>query len=262
MHPIVTILSVGDHARPIGSYGLLLALAMVVGTFVAVRAGARAGMDVGNLIALCGFGVGGSMAGSYLLFVAVEASRGVPVGETVATGGGLVFYGAPLGGTLAMLGASRILGVPFLRFADAAIPSIPIAHALGRIGCFLAGCCFGAPWDGPWAVRFTHPFAPGAHPDVLRHPTQLYESLGLLALALAFVLVPAREVGTGRRALAYALAYAVLRFVIELFRGDAVRGVYFGGVLSTSQAISIGFALVAGAYLLRTRAGARAAVAR
>jgi phosphatidylglycerol---prolipoprotein diacylglyceryl transferase len=259
VHPIVTILSIGDHARPVGSYGLMLALAMVVGTFVTVRAGARAGMEPGNLIAVAGFGVGGSMAGSWLLFLAVEASRGVPIGQTIANGGGLVFYGAPVGGTLAMIGACRLLEVPFLRFADAAIPAIPIAHALGRVGCFFAGCCFGAPWEGPFAVRFTHPFAPGAHPDVLRHPTQLYEAFGLLTLALAFVLVPARSVGSGRRALGYVLAYAGLRFSVELFRGDSVRGLFLGGALSTSQLLSLLFAALAGALLLRQKNGSREA---
>ncbi len=262
MHPIITILEVGAHARPIGSYGLMLALAMVVGTFLAVRGGARAGLDVGNLIAVAGFCVGGSLAGSYLLFVVVEASRGVPIGETVANGGGLVFYGSPIGGTFAALVACRLLGVPFLRLADAAIPAIPVAHALGRIGCFLAGCCFGAPWDGPWAVRFTHPFAPGAHPDVLRHPTQLYEAFGLLVLALGFALAPARDVGTGRRALAYALAYAALRFTVELFRGDAVRGLFLGGALSTSQLLSLAFGALAGALLLRRQLGGREAAAQ
>ncbi|MBC7172302.1 MAG: hypothetical protein H5U40_07755, partial [Polyangiaceae bacterium] len=100
MHPIVTILEIAGHARPIGGYGVMLALAMLVGAFVTVRAGSRAGLEVGDLIALVGFAAGGGMAGGYALFVAVELARGVPLGEVLTSGGGLVFYGSPIGGVL------------------------------------------------------------------------------------------------------------------------------------------------------------------
>jgi phosphatidylglycerol:prolipoprotein diacylglycerol transferase len=248
--PIVTVIEVGGVVRPIGSYGVMLALAMLAGSFVGVRAGARAGLDVGNLIATAGFVTGFGLAGGFGLFVLVELVRGASLEDVLAHGGGLVFYGAPLGGAAGLVLATRLLELPLGRLVDVAIPAVPIAHALGRLGCFLGGCCFGAPWDGPFAVLYTHPLAPGAHPSVLRHPAPLYEALGLLVLAAVFMLRPPERVGTGRRALAYVVAYGALRFVVEAFRGDAVRGLYFGGVISTSQLLSIVFVVLAGVALV------------
>src|SRR5690606_1183579 len=164
------------------------------------------------------------------LFLGVEVGRGEDLLEVIRRGGGLVFYGAPLGGLVAVAPACRAIGLRLPGIADATIHAVPVAHALGRVGCFLAGCCYGAPFDGAWAVRFTDPLAPAAHPSVLRHPTQLYEVAGLLLLAGLFAWLPASS-GRGRRALAYVAAYAALRFVIEAFRGDGVRGFLLGGLL-------------------------------
>jgi phosphatidylglycerol:prolipoprotein diacylglycerol transferase len=258
--PVLTLVELGGQVRPIGGYGVMLALAMLAGSFIAVRAGARAGLDVGTLIAASGFVTGFGLAGGFLLFVVVELARGVPLSAILAHGGGLVFYGAPLGGALGLFFACRMLGLPLGRLVDVAIPSVPIAHALGRFGCFLGGCCFGAPWDGPLAVLYTHPLAPGAHPSVLRHPAPLYEALGLLFIAAAFMLIPPKQVGTGRRALHYVLAYGALRFVVEGFRGDEVRGLLFGGALSTSQLLSLVFAGLAAAWLFARRGRAEATV--
>jgi phosphatidylglycerol:prolipoprotein diacylglycerol transferase len=120
---------------------------------------------------------------------------------------------------------------------DVAIPALPAAHAIGRLGCFLGGCCYGRPFGGAWAVVYTDVLAPAAHPPIPRHPAPLYESLGLIALAFALALVPLRRVGAGHRGLAYLAAYGALRVGNEAFRGDAVRGAYLGGAVSTSQLV-------------------------
>ena len=249
MHPILGVLELGPFTRVVPSYGVMLSTALLVGASLTTRGAARAALDPFLVIALVAIAVGGGLAGSYALFVGVEWVRtGSPM-QAFHTGG-LVFYGGLLGGAAALAIGARRLRVPLPALADVAVPGLAAAHALGRIGCFLAGCCYGRPWSGPLAVTFTDSLAPAAHPSVQRHPVQLYESGALLLLALAFTVLPARvpalRVGSGRRALAYVAAYAVLRLGLETFRGDADRGLLCG-VISTSQLVAL--ALLAAALL-------------
>jgi phosphatidylglycerol:prolipoprotein diacylglycerol transferase len=253
VHPVVALIDVFGMTRPIPSYGVMLALSIALAGTIAARAAHRAGIDVGATIALLGFVAMGAFVGAWSTFVGVEWLRTGQLTDAV-TSLGLVFYGAPFGGGLAFAIFGRALGLPRARLADVALPAIPAAHAVGRIGCFLGGCCFGRPWDGPLAVTYVHPLAPAAHPSVPRHPVPLYEAGLLLALAFAFSLWPMRGVGSGRRLAAYFASYGVLRAVIECFRGDVVRGVYVGGV-STSQVVSVVVTLLAVGFLVARRPG-------
>jgi phosphatidylglycerol:prolipoprotein diacylglycerol transferase len=259
--PIVTIVRIGDVARPIGSYGLMMVLSILVGTSLAVRAAARARLDVGLVIATLGYTCTAAGAGAFGLFVAIEWIRtGSPLGALSEPG--LVFFGAPLLGGVALYFSTRAFRLPFGVLLDLGVPAIASAHAVGRLGCFLGGCCYGAPFSGPWAVTYTHPFAPAAHPAIPRHPTPLYESGALLVIALVFALAPPSKVGAGRRLLLYGLLYGALRFTVELFRGDDVRGVFFDGALSSSQLIALGVffgALIALAFRRPLPAGPRTA---
>ncbi|MBW2463779.1 MAG: prolipoprotein diacylglyceryl transferase [Deltaproteobacteria bacterium] len=242
-------MELGDVARPIGNYGVMLTVAILVMTGLVVRAAARARLDVGATIATMGFVWAGAGTGAFMLFVLVECLRtGTAMGAITQPGG--VFFGAPAGAAVALYLSCRAFGLPLGVLADLSPPAIAASHAVGRLGCFLGGCCYGAPSDGPLAVIYTHPLAPGAHPSILRHPTPLYEGAGLLVLGLVFALVPLGAIGSGRRLLVYCAAYGALRFVIELFRGDAVRGVYFGGVVSTSQLVALALVLGSVAALL------------
>lgn len=252
MNPIVFELEMFGVTRPIGGYGLAVALGMLVTSAVAVRAAQRAKLDVGAVIACCGYTIAGGLAGAWLTFLAVEWARtGSPV-AALQSGGGLVFYGAVPGGLLGAYLGARMLGVPFARTIDLIIPGIAAGHAIGRIGCFLGGCCFGAPHGtvespGLLSVVFTHPMSPAAHPPVPRHAVQLYESAGLMVLALVFAIVPIGKTD-GARALAYVIAYGALRLVTESLRGDAIRGLW--GPLSTSQMVSLAAMSVAGLVLM------------
>jgi phosphatidylglycerol---prolipoprotein diacylglyceryl transferase len=257
VRPILFELTLLGATRPIGGYGLAVALGMLLSGAFAARAASRARADVGAVIACCGYAVAGGLLGAWLAFVAVEWARTGSVEAALLGGGGLVFYGAVPGGVLAGWVGARMLGVPFLRIVDLSIPGVAAGHALGRIGCFLGGCCFGAEHHGPLSVTFTDPIAPAAHPAVPRHPVQLYESAGLLALSLAFALVPVRRTD-GTRALAYVVAYGALRLATEALRGDAIRGVW--GPLSTSQLVSLVLASLA-ALALAARFRARPGVA-
>lgn len=255
MHPLLGELELFGVTRPIGTYGLLMAIGILAGGVVGVRAAHRAGIDAGDALAAAGFVAGGGLFGAWILQLVVETARTGSLSLALDRGG-LVFYGAPIFGTLALYVACGPLGVPFLRLVDAAIPCIPLAHALGRMGCFFAGCCYGDETHSAIGVRFDHPLAADPSP-FLRHPVQLYEAFGLFLLSFALLVSKPARVGTGARALTYVLAYAVLRTLVERFRGDEDRGVIFG-LLSTADLISLvlGALALAGLVHLRRKAAA------
>ena len=152
--------------------------------------------------------------------------------------------GGLAGGVLAAYVYCRIKKVPFLDYFDLCAPSIAIAQGFGRIGCFMAGCCYGKETSCPIGITFTHSdFAPN-HVKLI--PTQLISS-GLNFLNMVFLLILAKKVGKkGVVAASYMITYSVGRFVIEFFRNDD-RGTILG--LSTSQFFSV-IIFVAGVLFL------------
>lgn len=258
MHPIVYDLELFGTHRPIGGYGLMVSLGVLATGFLAARAAHHAKEDWAGVIAAVGYAMIPAFLCAGALFYLVELVRSdFDVAAVIAHGPGLVFYGAVPGAALGTYYAARFLRLPWWKLIDLSVPAIAVGHALGRVGCLLGGCCFGAEWHGPWALTATDPMAPMAHPSVPRHPVQLYEALGLCLLAFVFAATPLDSKwlgapGTGRRLSLYGIAYGVLRFVVEGFRGDGVRGVFFGG-LSTSQLVSILVIAIGAAGLVRAR---------
>src|SRR5262249_25971127 len=153
------------------------------------------------------------------------------------------FYGGFIGALIASaLFFRRHPQLPFLPVADLTGPTISLGQAIRRIGCFMAGDDYGRPSDVPWAVTFTDPDAArigGAPLGVPLHPVQLYESVVCLLLFATLVRLSRRKRFDGQVILTYTLAYAVARFILEFFRGDADRGFVFGGMLLTSQFIAV-----------------------
>jgi phosphatidylglycerol:prolipoprotein diacylglycerol transferase len=181
--------------------------------------------------------------------------------------GGLTYYGGFLGAAAAAWYLLRADRFPFWKAADMAGMVVPVGLGFGRLGCTLAGCCFGTPWQSGLALTFPAGSAAseGQHragllesahlPSLPVHPTQLYEAAGALALAAFFLLwLHGRKRYDGQVFLAFVGAYAALRFVIEFFRADD-RGGLLG--LSTSQLVGLGLAV--GAFLLHRRLAARQA---
>jgi phosphatidylglycerol:prolipoprotein diacylglycerol transferase len=141
--------------------------------------------------------------------------------------------------------------LPVLKTSDFMIVALPLGHALGRIGCFLAGCCYGRPTNLPWGVTFTDPHSL-VPPELLGtplHPTQLYEACFNFLLFLLLHKLYQRPHKDGSILVCYVACYGFLRFFIEFFRGD-FRGAFWLG-LSPSQLIAIIISLIAGALWLR-----------
>lgn len=161
-------------------------------------------------------------------------------------GGGFVFYGGLIFGLLFFLFYSLILKKFDINDSYVFIPSVAIGHAIGRIGCFLAGCCYGSVCHLPWSVHM--------HGRDI-HPVQLYESFLLMGLGALSIWAIKKEIAGYKIVLSYLISYSIVRFIVEFFRGDLIRGIYWMG-LSTSQMVSIALVIAATVtwiYLLKTK---------
>jgi formylglycine-generating enzyme required for sulfatase activity len=271
MHPIALELPVPGGVREVGSYGLLLALALLVGGAVFVQGARRRGLDGGRTFVVLAAAIAGGLAGATLLYAAVSALAAAGGGAVAAAhagpdapgqalaalAGGRVYLGGVVGGAVAVALAARRLGLRLSALGDAAALALPLGHAVGRLGCLLGGCCYGAPWDGPLAVVATDPRAPAAHPPVPRHPWPVYEAAASLAVAAVVAALPARR--PWLRAGAYLGLYGAARVALEPLRGDAVRGVFAG--VSTSQLVGAALAVGGAALCARALRGGAAAPA-
>lgn len=171
--------------------------------------------------------------------------------EVLRSGG--VFYGGLICATTVAVVYMHRNALPGWRIADMGAPSIALGEAIGRWGCFAAGCCYGKESHGPFAVTFTDPFAHdavGTPLGVPLHPTQIYLSLNALVIFVILQWAYRRKTFDGEVFWLYVLLYAITRGILEIWRGDLVRGFVIPGVLSTSQGIGLVTALVAGAMLL------------
>ena len=225
------------------TYGVLLAAAYLAGLQLAMRRARARGMDPNRAMDLGIAIIVSALIGAKLLLVVVDfdhfRENPAEIFSIVRSGG--VFYGGLIAAVLVAFWYMRRHRMPLWTTCDVFAPGIALGHAVGRLGCFFAGCCYGHPTDLPWGITFTDPAAAanvGTPLGIPLHPTQLYESAAELGI-LVFLLATERRGRPfpGRTFWAYMLLYAVSRFAIEFFRGDP-RGVVLD-VLSTSQFISV-----------------------
>ncbi len=232
MHPV--LVKIGS--LHVYSYGALVAIGFLVAIRVAARETARLGYDREAFYDMAFWLVLAAIAGARLFHVAVywPYYAANPAEMYRLWNGGLVFYGGLLAAVLACIVFLRRRGIPFLPVADAAALGIPLGLSFGRIGCALAGCCYGKPTTVPWAIVFSDP-ASLAPLHVPLHPTQLYESLGGLAIYGVLAATRERFVTPGMRFWTMLILYGIARSFFEIFRDDP-RG--FLGPFSESQVVS------------------------
>lgn len=170
--------------------------------------------------------------------------------------GGLVFFGGLLGGIITGILYLKLLRVPIAPAADMIAPFLALAHGIGRIGCFLNGCCWGtiAKMPIPWAVQFpkgTSVFRKQLAQGLITrddlyclpiHPTQMYETLGNFIIFIILMIIYKKHKRTGVVSLSYIIMYGGLRFVTEFFRGDSSRPVL--NIFTVSQTIALGMFLI------------------
>ena len=244
---------------PINTYGVLLALAFLCALLVAARLAARDGLPRERVYDLGLWMLLAAIVGSKVLMLFTEPEyREDPLRlislDFLRSGG--VFYGGFVAAVIAGYFLIRRYSLPWWKTADAFAPGIALGNAIGRQGCFAAGCCWGKPTTVPWGVEFTEAGheVTGVPLGVHLHPTQLYESFGALVIFFFLLWLHRRKRFSGQVILFYALLYAVMRFTIEFFRDDP-RGDILGLTtltgLSTSQMLSLIIGVTGLIFLIR-----------
>jgi phosphatidylglycerol:prolipoprotein diacylglycerol transferase len=239
VHPI--LLELGPLT--VYSYGVLLASAYLLGLWMAVARANAAGLDGNRVLDLGIWVIIAALVGAKALLFIVDFRYFTASWDnfmTLVRSGG-VFYGGLIAAVAVCIYQLRKHRLPLWTSGDLFAPGIALGYMVGRLGCLLAGCCYGRPTEVAWAITFTDPAAAanvGTPLNVALHPTQLYESAaGLVILAVLLGTEGRGRDFPGRTFWRFVLLYSVLRFVIEFFRGDP-RGEVLG-LMSTSQFISI-----------------------
>ena len=256
---------IGDFFLP--TYGLLVTLGFLSGLWVAVRLGRRAGLNSDSLLNLGIYSALAGIGGAKLLLVLTDYDyyaanpREIFSLSTLQAGG--IFYGGLIAALVTAVLYMRRKLLPGLATADVFAPAVALGHAIGRLGCFAAGCCWGAETALPWAVTFTNPMAhqlfgtPLARP---LHPTQLYEALAEAAIFAVLYWRYARPHAPGAVIGLYLVLYSSARFAIEPLRAHDAADVRFA-FLFIDQWIALALIAV-GVWLMRRKPSPGAATPR
>jgi len=233
------------------AYGFFLALAFMSAILVAGQEARRLGLPVGRFYDLCFFIILASLIGSRVLYIILEPDKFLanPLKVFALWEGGLVFHGGLIAALATAYYYMRRHGLPWRATFDALAVGMPLGQAFGRMGCFMAGCCYGTPTDLPWAVTFTNPdtLCPLREP---LHPAQLYEALLALGVFGAVFWLRKRKHFDGQVILTYFCLAGLVRFTVEFVRhpGD-YRGPTVLGAYPLTQVVALGIAVVAGLVL-------------
>lgn len=242
------------HEGALYTYTTLFSLGVVMGGYFWVQEGRRLlSASIDSLInaSIAAFFAG--LFGARLLFILtnLENYRTGLFEIANLSSGGIVFYGGAIGGAMAIIGWAKKNRYPLGTTFNAMTPGLAFGHAIGRLGCLAHGCCYGKTCTLPWGIVFKNPRALARPLNTPLHPTQIYEILGLLALG--WLALKQNQKNQGQAFRFYLLGYGFLRFTVEFFRGDELRGSWQG--LSTSQWVSIAMIICSLFLDFRDRSG-------
>ncbi len=237
MHPESTL-----FGHEFASYGLMAALGLLFATLLSLwlthKFKLKAYITLSLIIGASSAGFLGGFLAYLLITYPLDRLPGILHDGSFSPG--FVYYGGLICGILTALLISRRAGWSFEAYSSALIPGLALAHGIGRIGCFLAGCCYGVNSNSLLSIQF--PFL-----DERVLPVQLYEAVIEFVLC-ALLIFNSLKRKTGLTEL-YILLYAPLRFILEFWRGDEIRGRFL--LFSTSQWISLFLILVVGAIRVK-----------
>lgn len=242
MYPVITI---GQLTIP--SYGLMAVLGFTAAFFIYLYQARKYGIQRCDVLYSSVYCIVGLFVGAKFLYFMISLPAVIAHSEVIVSYpvqtlsflfGGYVFYGGLAGAVAGIYIYCRKFQLKFSLFANAAAPAMPLMHGLGRIGCFLAGCCYGREYHGAFAVHYPLTGPTAQLNGTPRIPTQLMES-GFDFILFAVLIGYQKTTKKAYRPIGiYLTSYSVVRFCIEFLRGDVVRG----GLnhISTSQWISLG----------------------
>ena len=250
MYPTITVLG-----YDITSYSICAVIGIAISAlYVWAKTKKRTDLDSLQLVNIAAVSGLGAFFGAHILFGITNISKisslfsaqNSPADVArilIEMFGGMVFYGGLIGGILTGIyyikHLKHIVLDPMV-YADVFAPAIPLFHIFGRIGCFFGGCCYGM--ESKWGFVYHNAPIPESN-DVVRLPIQLIESFGNLIIFLILNHMSKKPHYNGRLMFTYLTIYPIMRFILEFFRGDVVRGFFLG--LSTSQWVSVILFIVA-----------------
>lgn len=232
-------------------YGLMIAIGILAAYVTAEYRAKKHGLDPDKIFYLVIWAVVGGFAGAKVLYFLTRL-KDIMENPSVLLdlADGFVVYGGIIGGIFSAMAYCKIKKMPFLKYFDLVMPSVALAQGFGRIGCFLAGCCYGRETDSALGIVFHNSsYAPNG---VKLLPTQLISSGLDFLLCAVLILLDRKKKGDGQIAGAYLVLYSIGRFILEFYRGDLIRGNV--GALTTSQFIAI-FVAMAGVVMIAVRNG-------
>lgn len=257
MHPI--LFHVGS--LPVRAWGVLLMLGFLLAVWRAAKNAPRYGIAPEDMWDASLFGLLGGVVGARLTYVALtwKEFAGNPSAIWRIDQGGMTSFGGLIGGVLLGLFVARLRKVRVADAVDLTAVSIPIGYALGRVGCFLNGCCYGGVCDLPWAVRFHPEHGPVTPPS---HPAQLYSAFAAVVMYFVLRAVERRRQFRGQLMLLFVMMYSVYRFLVEFVREGATADLSGIAHLTQAQVASLVFVAVAAViYAVRMRNAEPAPVA-
>lgn len=239
---------------PIHTYGVMVAIGFLSSLVLASLLCRRDGINPETILDLGFICISTGFIGARLLFVLTrwEYFSLNPMEVFHVWEGGLVFFGGPIAATPFAIWYLIRRKIPVWKTMDACFPGVAIAHMFGRFGCLAAGCCYGKPTGSNFGIRLYSDLVDPALRGIPLYPTQLYEAASLFVLVCGLIWVHLHKKFDGEVAIVYFMTYPIIRSVIEIYRGDLIRGFIIDDVLSTSQFISI-LVFIAGAITLYVR---------
>lgn len=251
MHPI--LFKIGSFEVP--AYGVTLIAVIFLCLFLLKKEAIRMKLDPAMISDLAFFGIIGGIVGAKLLLILVELPRFLADPselKTVVRSAGVI-YGGQILGFLTVIFFARKRGMNPWEILDVTAPFLALGIGLGRLGCLFAGCCHGVPYDGFLALHFPdHPYCE-APAGIGLFPTQILSLIAGVILFLFLRRLLRRRSFSGQIFLSFLMLYGTVRGLIEFWRGDSVRGVWFNGFLSTSQLIALAGVILGSILYFRQR---------
>lgn len=258
MFPVINVFGL----FPIPMYGTVFGIGFAIAVLIARKIGPSYGVRRDDITFASLYGILGLLVGAKVLFFLTKLPAIIvhfntylrvlkesPIDAISFAFGGMVFYGGLFGAILGVYCYCRQYKVPFVPYLDIYAPLLPFIHGFGRIACFLAGCCYGIEYHGFGSVQFPYNELVPELSEVPRVPVQLMEAvLNFIMCGVLFFLMKKKKMHNGQLLGIYFVYYAIARYLLEMLRGDIIRGGI--GRFSTSQIISI-LLLPAGFILIR-----------
>ncbi len=247
-----TILWIGPV--PIRGYGLMLAIGFLLAVSLAQKNSKKFGIEPKIVADIFPWLIVSAALGSRLFHVVVERPMFFlehPLDILKFWEGGVTYYGGLFGAIIALYFFCKKHKMSLLNLFDFLITYVALGQVFGRLGCFLAGCCHGIPTDLPWGIAITNPESVTRPLGMALHPTQLYQSFWNLLTFLILYFAAKHKKFTGENILIYGIVYSIGRSIIEIYRGDSVRGFIIDGYITTSQGISIVLITICSILLVR-----------